>query len=244
MRRTLIAGLTIAAFGLGTSPAFAAAIVNPDGSVTFNGDNGSNTVNIGYNGVGGDPTALIPGLSAFMTLTFEGVLNNVFTFSYTLQNTSSVTAARISGIGFDVNPDVVSISAGAGDLFNLVSLNQQFASAGVAETCFNGGPGSCPVSNPSNSLALGGTISGTLNFTLGDPANQSSITLSNFLDRYQGFTTTNVNGGTVTSAVGYGTPAVPEPATWAMMLLGFGGIGMATRRNRSRRSGTALMQIA
>ena len=33
-----------------------------------------------------------------------------------------------------------------------------------------------------------------------------------------------------------GTPApqgaVPEPATWAMMLLGFGGIGMALRRSR------------
>jgi hypothetical protein len=28
------------------------------------------------------------------------------------------------------------------------------------------------------------------------------------------------------------TPSVPEPATWAMMLLGFGGIGFAMRRNR------------
>jgi hypothetical protein len=37
------------------------------------------------------------------------------------------------------------------------------------------------------------------------------------------------------------TPAVPEPATWGMMLLGFAGIGMAMRRRR--RSGT-LMQIA
>jgi hypothetical protein len=36
--------------------------------------------------------------------------------------------------------------------------------------------------------------------------------------------------------------AVPEPATWAMMLLGFSGIGMALRRSR-RRSG-ALMQVA
>jgi len=27
-------------------------------------------------------------------------------------------------------------------------------------------------------------------------------------------------------------PAVPEPATWAMMILGFGGIGMAMRRAR------------
>ena len=37
-------------------------------------------------------------------------------------------------------------------------------------------------------------------------------------------------------------PPVPEPATWAMMLMGFGGIGMAMRR--SRRRNAALMQVA
>jgi len=36
---------------------------------------------------------------------------------------------------------------------------------------------------------------------------------------------------------------VPEPATWAMMLLGFGGMGMALRRSR-RRGKQTLMQIA
>jgi hypothetical protein len=35
---------------------------------------------------------------------------------------------------------------------------------------------------------------------------------------------------------------IPEPATWAMMLLGFGGIGFAMRRSR-RRNGV-LMQVA
>jgi hypothetical protein len=35
-------------------------------------------------------------------------------------------------------------------------------------------------------------------------------------------------------------PGVPEPATWAMMLLGFGGIGMAMRRRRN----PALAQVA
>ncbi len=30
------------------------------------------------------------------------------------------------------------------------------------------------------------------------------------------------------------TPAVPEPATWAMMLVGFGGIGFAMRRRKSK----------
>lgn len=38
------------------------------------------------------------------------------------------------------------------------------------------------------------------------------------------------------------TPGVPEPATWAMMLIGFGGIGFAMRRNR--RSSGRLLQIA
>jgi len=36
---------------------------------------------------------------------------------------------------------------------------------------------------------------------------------------------------------------IPEPATWAMMLLGFGGIGFALRRGR-RRGKPTLMQIA
>jgi hypothetical protein len=33
-----------------------------------------------------------------------------------------------------------------------------------------------------------------------------------------------------------GTPAVPEPATWAMMLFGFGGLGYAMRRRPAQRT--------
>lgn len=36
--------------------------------------------------------------------------------------------------------------------------------------------------------------------------------------------------------------AVPEPATWAMMLLGFGAVGMALRRSRRRRP--SFLQLA
>ncbi len=36
----------------------------------------------------------------------------------------------------------------------------------------------------------------------------------------------------VFAKVGQGVPAVPEPATWAFMILGFGGIGGAMRRQR------------
>jgi hypothetical protein len=51
--------------------------------------------------------------------------------------------------------------------------------------------------------------------------------------------------GTSRGLGGYGghatfTPAVPEPATWGMMLLGFGAVGFAMRRRRR----PALMQLA
>lgn len=36
------------------------------------------------------------------------------------------------------------------------------------------------------------------------------------------------------------TPAVPEPASWAMMLIGFGAIGFAVRYRPQQRSGRAL----
>jgi hypothetical protein len=39
-------------------------------------------------------------------------------------------------------------------------------------------------------------------------------------------------------------PAVPEPATWAMMLLGFGGIGAVMRRRRRLTNTGRLLQIA
>lgn len=48
------------------------------------------------------------------------------------------------------------------------------------------------------------------------------------------------NGQGVSNAQIFATGAVPEPATWAMMLLGFGGMGMTMRRRRK----PALAQIA
>ncbi len=46
---------------------------------------------------------------------------------------------------------------------------------------------------------------------------------------------------TAFAQLGTGVGAVPEPATWAMMLIGFGGIGFSMRR---RRRTTALPQLA
>ena len=56
----------------------------------------------------------------------------------------------------------------------------------------------------------------------------------NVNDTYQA--TFASGGGSVTAfaQIGSGAPAVPEPATWAMMLLGFGAIGFSMRRSRSQ----------
>ena len=56
------------------------------------------------------------------------------------------------------------------------------------------------------------------------------------------FTATNTSNvlGTYSGNFNFAVAPVPEPATWAMMLLGFGGIGFAMRRRRS----PVLAQIA
>ena len=51
---------------------------------------------------------------------------------------------------------------------------------------------------------------------------------------------TSPNAGSFTGNVFI--TSVPEPGTWALMLLGFGALGMAMRR--SRRQGTLLAQVA
>lgn len=59
---------------------------------------------------------------------------------------------------------------------------------------------------------------------------------------YRAVLSSSGNSVTAFARIGAGAPAVPEPATWAMMLVGFGGMGAAMRRNR-RKSAT-VMQVA
>ena len=78
---------------------------------------------------------------------------------------------------------------------------------------------------------VGGTISGTWNE---DEGNNTTLTaqLANILNgrSYINFHTTQFGGGEVRGNIA----AVPETSTWAMMLLGFAGVGfMAYRRSRT-----------
>ena len=91
-------------------------------------------------------------------------------------------------------------------------------------------------------------------FTLTGPQGPDSIVDENFslaqtflpVGNFMFNTTGTRADGQVGSIAGTLTvvnSAVPEPATWALMLLGFGGMGFSMRRNRSRRR-TLIAQIA
>ena len=53
--------------------------------------------------------------------------------------------------------------------------------------------------------------------------------------------TTGAGGTTRVNFAASVSGAVPEPATWAMMLVGFGGMGVAMRRSRKAKG---ILQIA
>lgn len=82
----------------------------------------------------------------------------------------------------------------------------------------------------SDILSFTGT--GTFGGTLGGV--DISATPANFFFSTQG-------GNLTTFSASALAPAVPEPATWALMLLGFGGMGISMRRNRRC---VAIAQIA
>jgi hypothetical protein len=170
----------------------------------------------------------VSGLTSALELTLTGGTGNAFTFSY---NFTKSGAANLVGFGFDTNPNLTSVTGITGDL--AFAANTIFPGSGNVEACFYSG-NNCSAANGQDT-AFSGAF--TLNFSGSGP-----FTLNNFVDRYASISALNNQSGE-----GYpyipGIPtqhgAVPEPATWAMMLLGFGGIGMSMRR-RPR----ALMQIA
>jgi hypothetical protein len=90
-------------------------------------------------------------------------------------------------------------------------------------------------------LALS-SVDKSLSLVFSSALTLSGATLSTASDNYQQFvgTRTIVSG----SVVNPNAPdTLPEPATWAMMLLGFGGIGFQLRRRRSH-SRSYLPRIA
>jgi hypothetical protein len=232
MNNLLRMGLGAVALAAVAVPASAVSFVNAGDThiITFNG------LTDAYLG-GATP---LPGLTAELTLELTGIAGNVATFNYSMFNSSggAVTASRSSIFAFDVTSGVVTSASATGE-YDIDVLNDDFPNVGginrMFEVCFKaGGGGSNCSSGGGGGTSLGGTDAGEFTLTL--DSDIASITLEKFGIRWQTLDAPafNIEGGSGIG-LGGGTPpidAVPEPATWAMLIAGFGLVGASMRRRR------------
>jgi len=208
-----------AALTVGTAANASLVLNTSTFTVTADHNAGPNQVTINFD-------SPVPSLTSQLVLTLTGGTGNAFDFAY---NFTRSGAANLVAFGFDTNPNLTGVTNITGPL-NFYS-NTTFPGSGNIEACFNASNNNCSAAN-----GQGASFTGGFTLTFGG---SSPFTLNDFVDRYASIAALNNQ-----SAEGHPfiPPSVPEPATWAMMLLGFGGIGMAMRRSR-RKSGQ-LMQIA
>lgn len=175
--------------------------------------------------------ALVAGLTGRVTYTLNSVVGNAWTFGYLVENTSSapITDSRISIFGFQITPDIVSTSSTG--LFDLAVLGGNIPGLPYdAEACYKGAGGDNCSGGGGDGVTLGGSAAGT--FTLNFAAATGDVTLENLFIRYQ-----SINGPGLEDGSGVGVPTngvIPEPATWAMMIVGFGLAGTMIRSARRR----------
>lgn len=173
----------------------------------------------------GNPVA---GLSANLLLTFQGVdVNGDYMFLYSLSNTSTLNPfSEATGFGFNIDPASFTL-AGSDVNGSFTGISSGSISNGFSvEFCATGGP-NCAGGASNGDPVGGGSFTGDflLAFAGADPG---TITLSQPIVRFQ---STGANGRG--SAVGVPGNSIPEPASWAMMLMGVCAIGYAIRRCRT-----------
>jgi hypothetical protein len=175
-----------------------------------------------------------PGGTGTLTLTFDGISGNDYLFTYSLLNTSTDPFTNISGFGFNVTGGTIDFATttSTGDFGNISSGS--ISGGAFVDFCATAGPNCAGGSNGGPTPGETGTGTLSLEFT----SLTDAITLSNPIIRMQ-------NAGPDGQGSDIGTPGggppLPEPATWAMMLVGFGATGFALRRSRKN---ALLTQIA
>lgn len=204
---------------LGTSEQIQTGLLTSNSTGTSTGASATATVNDLSVGIG-TTSSLTPFLASILGIS-----------ATTIQSQS--TASSIGGLSASGSTTIEGLTL-TGSAFNNFEFNAAlFANAAPNTVLFN---------------ALGLSIILNEQITFGDGITSSGITtnainigFNNFATGL-GLTSGNIIIGSSTAAVTAGaTGAVPEPGTWAMMLMGFGAMGFALRR---RKRTTNVMQAA
>ena len=210
----------LAAAAMFAAPADATVtIVGAGGSSTILTSGGAGTT-ISFNGQ--ENGVSYAGLSSALTLSLASQTASSYTFNYTMTNTST-SFSRVVSFGFDAAPNITPANITSTGVFSN-SSSGSISNSFTVENCVTAGP-NC-AGGGGGGVVPGTPGSGT--FVLNFGAATPNVTLSAFIDRYQASILTP--GGS-----GVGLPVrspVPEPATWAMMLVGFGAVGVSLRRRK------------
>jgi hypothetical protein len=179
----------------------------------------------------------LPGLSSEIKYTLTGVSGKKWTFAYAVDNTSNgaVTASRVSVFGFDVDKKLSSVAAtglfakyGDGNVPLLGKADVCFRASSNGSECAGGGGTGLQIAD----LPASGT------FSLSFEERPSAIALTDPFVRYQSIVADSLGVKNASGAGQYAMTqsdprAVPEPASWALMITGFGMVGAALRRRRT-----------
>lgn len=194
--------------------------------------------NINFNGLSelGGGSVLVDGLTASMTYLLQSITHdggdntNDWLLQISVSNTSTApTTSTLTAVGFDMGgyDNIVSASAD-GVYFSEVDTNGQFPMGlGRLDVCVTGFNSQC--AGNGGGLTAGESETFYLMLTMSDAI--TSFTMSDFAVRYQAI----YSGEDFQGASGIGlVTIIPEPATWLMMIIGFGIVGASTRRTRHK----------
>jgi hypothetical protein len=239
MRRTLMAAAAAAAIAVAT-PAAAA--------VTFNATNGNNlSASATFDIVGGNLQVTLTNTSGVDVNDPAQILHALF-FDVSGNPSLTYTSANICGscTFTAAGPTGTDVGAEWGYITNPNGVTQHYglssAGYGVGSYTFVSGAtdqphqGTPPAGGDYGLVSAGYTTAGDNGgVTNNQPYVKNSVIFN--LGAYNGSLSNISNlrfqyGTALTDTNLPGTPPVPEPATWTMMLVGFAGIGVAMRRRR------------
>lgn len=224
----------VIASALMAAPAMAVVVPSTPALFSTVGDTFSINFSQGYDGAnGGTP---LPGLTAEAIFRLSSISDGTaWTFVIDrFANTSSapVETARLVAFGFDVARDFANVSStgifetatSGGSPFSITNgLNVEVCFTVKGPSCSGGGE---------DGLVIGDVVTDVSNtFTLNFEDVQTLVTLNNFVVRYQAISAPHADFDLSSSGVGT-AGAVPEPASWAMLIAGFGLVGSAMRRRQ------------